>query len=114
MRPLYDVTYRHMWPSELLHARIQDRVAALKRVRLSVTGCKAWFDRSEVNDRLSIRIEVSAGYRRHMARRTLDSGADHFAVCQAIDGAFDELHEAIAAAEGPKPGLPASRLSWAA
>lgn len=86
MGTAYEVTYRNMFPSDALNARIRDNFGALK-ARVAADACSAWVERS-VDDRLRLRIEVRRGKTPHGARRILAPQQD---VCAEIDAAFLEL-----------------------
>lgn len=86
MGAAYEVTYRNMFPSDALNARIRDNFGALK-TRVAADACSAWVERA-VDDRLKLRIVVRQGETPHDTRRILAPQQD---VGAEIDAAFLEL-----------------------
>jgi hypothetical protein len=91
MGTVYEVTYRNMFPSDALNARIRDNFGALKARFSEARTCSAWVERA-VDDRLKLRIEVVEGARPLGARRVLAPQQD---VCAEIDAAFLELRRGL-------------------
>jgi hypothetical protein len=95
MGTAYEVTYRNMWPSDALNARVRDNFGALKASCSDAKACSAWFELVPGDDRLWLRIEVIAGGAPRDARRAVAGrrGADE--VCAQIDAAFHELRSEL-------------------
>jgi hypothetical protein len=91
MGTAYEVTYRNMFPSDALNARIRDNFGALKARVPAAHSCSAWLERA-VDDRLKLRIEVTDGAKPLGTRRIVKPRAD---VCAEIDAAFLELAETL-------------------
>jgi len=99
----YDVTYRGMWPSELLNGKVRTCLEQLRAAALGVRRGEAVFECTAAAG-LLIRLRAESGGRWCAVRRSLPSAADPFAVLAEIEAGFDDVGRELAA-------LPPVRLS---
>lgn len=88
----YEVTYRNMWPSEVLKDRVRAQAGALRAD--DVDACRAWFERP-ADGKLAVRLELVSHGASHEVRRTLGPNTSHSTVCHVIDSLFDELRREL-------------------
>ena len=88
----YQVTYRNLWPKEMLNDRIKQNLAELESRASGVADCAATL--TPMGQGLELRLNLRTGGRRGFGQTIFRCNDDN-ALMQAVDSAFDQAVRAL-------------------